>query len=75
MDVLKLNLSSKIVSLWDFDRSQMKVEIAMLEHILTKLYKLTTLPLKFLIHQWGPSRACVQAGPALYHVINMDTRT
>ena len=24
---------------------------------------------------WGPSRACVQASPALYHMINMDTRT
>ena len=24
---------------------------------------------------WGPSRACVQAGSPLYHVINMNTRT
>ena len=24
---------------------------------------------------WGPSRACVQAGPVLYHVINRNTRT
>ena len=24
---------------------------------------------------WGPSRACVQAGPFLYHVINMNIRT
>ena len=24
---------------------------------------------------WGPSRACVQAGPALYHMINKNTRT
>ena len=25
--------------------------------------------------QWGPSRAFVQAGLALYHVINMNNRT
>ena len=25
--------------------------------------------------KWGPSRACVQAGLALYHVININTRT
>ena len=25
--------------------------------------------------EWGPSRACVQAGPALFHVINKNTRT
>ena len=24
---------------------------------------------------WGPSRACVQAGPASYHVINSNART
>ena len=27
------------------------------------------------VMKWGPSRACVQAGPALYHVINKNTRT
>ena len=27
------------------------------------------------VYLWGPSRACVQAGLPLYHVINMNTRT
>ena len=35
-----------------------------------------TLPFfpKTFKQKWGPSRECVQAGPALYQVIYMNTR-
>ena len=34
-------------------------------------------PLQYLMAQWiwGPSRVCVQAGSAIYHVTNTNTRT
>ena len=40
-----------------------------------RIIKLLPNGCKNLHTNWGSSRACVQTGPALYHVINMNTRT
>ena len=40
-----------------------------------RIIKLLPNGCKNLHTNWGLSRACVQTGPALYHVIYMNTRT